>query len=329
MKNELEFIFAPSQFVANVKYKTQQMTRLDGDETIFFQRELETVKARTYDTKYPNLQFASGQLIPISNEAGPGTREIVYQQYTELGMAKIISNYASDLPRASVKAEETRVKVRDLGVGFDYSVMDIKAAAKSGKPLNARLASAAKRAMMMALDEIAVKGDSSFGLVGLLSHPNIPEVTIPADGTGSSKTWTSKTPAQILRDLNLMVSSIIDVTKGIENPDTLLMPIAQYELISNTPRSDHSDKTIKNFFLENNGWIKNIIPVNKLKDAVDGDDVIIAYNRNPENLTLEIPDSFQMLEVQQQNLAFKVPCLLTTGGVIVYYPLTVAKGMGI
>ena len=46
--------------------------RLDEQDTIFFERELESVKSQTYDVKFPRLRFAEGDLIPISFEAGAG-----------------------------------------------------------------------------------------------------------------------------------------------------------------------------------------------------------------------------------------------------------------
>ncbi len=312
--------------------KTKQpipSNRLDEQDTIFFERELEAVKEQTYDVKFPRLRFAEGDLIPISFEAGPGARSITYETFTMLGIAKVISDYADDLPRGDVKGKETTVNVRDLGSSFGWNVREIKSARRTGKALEARKSQAARRAIFQLLDKIAAFGDPETGLQGLLTHPNITEVVVPADGTGSSTKFQDKDPDKILRDLNAIPTAIIDSTNGVESPNTMLMPHAQFELISNTPRSSHSDVSIKEWFLRNNEHIKEILPVVKMKGAESGDDVIVCYEKNPQTMTLEIPDPFEILDGEQRGLEVLFPAIMSTGGVIVYYPLSVAKAVGV
>ena len=303
--------------------------RLDEQDSIFFERELESVKSQTYDVKFPRLRFAEGDLIPISFEAGAGARSITYETFTMLGIAKVISDYADDLPRGDVKGKETTVNVRDLGSSFGWNVREIKAARRTGKALEARKSQAARRAIFQLLDKIAAFGDKETGLQGLLTHPNITEVIVPADGTGSSTRFQDKDPDKILRDLNAIPTAIIDSTNGVESPDTMLMPHAQFELISNTPRSSHSDVSIKEWFLRNNEHIKEIMPVVKMKGAENGDDVIVCYEKNPQTITVEIPDPFEILDGEQRGLEVLFPAIMSTGGVIIYYPLSVAKAVGV
>jgi hypothetical protein len=305
-------------------------SRLDDQDSIFFERELEHIKEQAYDVKFPRLKFAEGDLIPISFEAGAGARSITYETFTMLGVAKIISDYADDLPRGDVKGKETTVNVRDLGSSFGWNVREIKAARRTGKPLENRKSQPARRAMFQLLDKIAAFGDKESGLQGLITHPNISEVVLPADGTGSSTKLKDKTPDQMLRDLNAIPTAIVDNTNGVESPDTMLMPHAQFELISNTPRSTHSDVSVKEWFLRNNEHIKEIIPVVKMKavESEGGEDVIVCYERNPQTMTLEIPDPFEIEPGERRGLEMVFPTLLSTGGVIIYYPLSVAKAVG-
>lgn len=312
-----------------LKNKAQYSNRLDEQDTIFFERELEHVKQRTYDVKFPRLRFAEGDLIPISFEAGPGARSITYETFTMLGMAKVISDYAADLPRGDVKGKETTVNVKDLGSSFGWNIREIKAARRTGKPLESRKSQAARRAIFQLLDKIGAFGDKESGLQGLLTHPNITEVIVPADGTGSSTKFKDKTPEQVLRDLNAIPTAIIDSTNGVESPNTMLMPHSQFEFIANTPRSIHSNVSIKKWFLEENEHIKEIIPVVKMKGADNGEDVIVCYEKNPQTMTFEIPDPFEILDGEAKGLETVFPVLMSTGGVIIYYPLSVAKAVGI
>ena len=82
---------------------------MDANESIFFLRELESVKSRSYDVKYRNLK--ANALVPVSTEGDPGAAVITYQQYTKVGVAKIIADYADDVPRADVYGIEVSKKV--------------------------------------------------------------------------------------------------------------------------------------------------------------------------------------------------------------------------
>lgn len=300
---------------------------LDADESIFLSKQLEYVKTKTYDKKYPELMART--LIPVSFEAGSGAKTISYQQWDTVGMAKIISNYARDLPRIDLKMKEFVANVRSLGDAYGYSIQDIRAARMAGVSLETRKANAAKQAIMILEDDIAVDGDADHGLQGLLSHPNVPDVSIPADGTGSSALWSEKDAEKIIRDMNLLVNSIVDGTNGVESPDTFAMPLAQYTLIATMKVAD-TGKTILKWFLETSPYIKNIFTWTKLKGkGTGGTDMILAYRRDPDKLTLEIPQDFEQFPVQEKGLEFEVNCHERCGGVIIYYPLSLAKADGI
>lgn len=307
---------------------TRKFLHLDANESIFFQRELEFVKSKSYDVQYPELKARS--LIPVSFEAGPGAETITYEQYDQVGMAKIVSSYADDLPRADIKGKEFTSRVRSLADAYGYNIQEIRAAKMAGKPLEQRKSNAAKRAMMQKEDAIAALGDADYGLLGLINHPNISTTTLPADGTGASTLWANKTALLILRDLNKVANFIVENTKEVERPNTMLMPVEKYNYIKSTPVGDNADKTILKFFLENNEYIKEVVPWNKLKGAgAGGLDRMIAYDKNPEKLTLEIPQDFEQLDVEQRGLEFLVPCHSRCGGVIIYYPLSVVYADGL
>jgi len=307
---------------------SKKVAHFDAAESAIMLRQLDYIKTQTYDIKYAELK--ARKLIPVSSEADPGAEKIFYRSYDQTGLAKIISNYADDLPRADVKGQEFFAQVKTLGASYAYNLQEMRAAVYANVPLEQRRAAAARRAIAQKENSIAFFGDSAANMLGLLNQPNVPAVTIPADGTGASKLWSTKTPDQILRDMNLVANSITSVSLGVEIPDTMLLPIAQYNYISSTARSSVSDTTILNYFLANNPYIKNVEWVNELKLAGAGStDMIFAYRRSPEVLTMEVPSDFEQLELQVQNLEYKIPCIERFAGVLVYYPLALAYGIGI
>lgn len=310
---------------------------LDADESAFFARELEYIKSKTFDIKYP--QFKATRHIPVSTEAGSGASTITYRQFNQVGIARIISNYADDLPRADVFGKEFTSKIHSIGDSYGYNLQEIREASFANRPLNQRRANSARRANDQKVNSIAWFGEADAGLLGMLNQPNVPAAVVPAGVTTSNVTWVGAAPknaAEILQDMNDAVTRIIDLTFGTEIPNTMLLPIDQHRKISTTRLDSGTDTTIKQFFLNNNPEITEIDWVNELKNvdpAPSGGsaptDIMMTYEKNPDILTLEIPQPYEMFAAQQRGLEFIVPAHSRIGGVVVYYPLAIDIAEGI
>jgi len=305
-----------------------KQVKLDAQETIFFERELEQIKAKTYDKKYPELKIR--KLVPVNSDVNPGAETITYWQYDEVGMAKIVESYSKDFPRVDVRKKQFSSPVKSLGDSYGYSIQDIRKAQMTGTPLEQRRANAARKAIMQLEDQIGSFGDADSGLQGLFTNPNTPELVLAADGAGSSKAFADKTPDQILRDLNLMANTPVENTNGVETVDTLLLPVDQYTYIASTPRSANSDTTILEYFLTKNPFIQNVDHYYKLAGAGAGaTDRMFSYRRDPDVMTLEIPQDFEQFPPQEEGMEYNVYCHERFGGVIIYYPLATLFADGI
>lgn len=298
----------------------QAVTRCDANESVFFARQLEHIKAQTYDIKYPALSALA--LFPIDTSAGPGAKTITYRQYDAVGMAKVIAAYSNDLPRADIVAKEFTSNVRGIGTSYSYDVQEIRYASMTGTPLETRKAAAARKAHDQKINALAWSGDTEHGLPGFLTNANIPGYTVPADGTGTSKLWSTKTADLIIRDVNGIINQVRVQSKGVHTANEVWMPIAQYALISSMPRSTGSDQTVLKFLQENNPGVtfKSVL---ELDNAMSSGtlDTMVAIENSSDNYGLQIPMPFMQHSPQQKGLAFEVPCEARYGGVIFYYPL--------
>lgn len=316
-----------------------QYIHLDANESAFFERQLEHVKAQTYNVKYPELKAASGMVFEIDSSASNGDETITYQQYDQFGMAKIISDYADDLPRADVAGKEFTAKVRSIGSSYGYNVQEVRRAQRAGLPLQTRKSNAARRAVDSKIDRIAWYGDTDHGLYGLLNNPNITSQTAPTGVTTSNVTWIGGSPKnseEILEDMNKIVRDMIDLTKGMESPDTILLPVKQHAKIHQTRLDSGTDTTIAEFFLRNNPTVRRIMMINELKDVVDlpsgvagPKDVMVALKTSVDTMALEVPQPFEQFDPEQRNLEFVVNCHARCGGLSIYYPLAVSVYEGI
>lgn len=322
MKNEL------THYDAQDLRAIESTGRLDANESVFFARQLEYIRPKAYDVK--RAQLSAMTLFPIDTSAAAGANTITYYQYDTVGMAKIIANYADDLPRADVNGKQFTSPIRGIGDSYGYSVQEIRAAQFTGTDLSSKKQAAARRAHDEKINQLAWAGDTISGLPGFLSNANIPGYTVPADGTGTSKLFSTKTPDQIIRDMNGIVNSVFTTTKGVHRANELWMPLAQYSYIASTPRSSTSDTTILDFFLANNPFIQRVVPVLELGSTANGGsngatDTMIAADNSIDNYQMNLPMMFMQHAPQQRNLEFVVPCESRFGGVTIEYPLAFQK----
>jgi len=298
---------------------------IDADGGVFFQRQLEHIKARSYDVRYAELK--ARELFPVSNDGGAGITTITYRTYDQAGAAAIINAYAADLPRADVAGKETTIPVRSIGSSYGYNLDELKSSQMSGAALDQRRANSSRRAVEQTINRVAFGGDAESGLTGLFDNPNIPIGAVPDGGSGTE--FVNKTPDQILFDINNLFSDVFENTKMVERANTLLLPPAQWSYIMTTPRASNSDTTIAAYVAANSPFLtglESIIAVNECEAAnnVLAKNVMVAYDRNPDKLQLEIPVEQEFLPVQQKNLEFIIPSRARLGGLNIYYPLSLA-----
>jgi hypothetical protein len=299
---------------------------LDADQAIFFSRQLEAVKARTYDVKYAELKFRD--LFPVSNEAGPGATSIVYWTYDQAGMSKIIaSGYSRDLPRADIGGKETLIPVRELGIAVGWTMGEIRKAARAGLPIDARKMNAATRGNEQTLNNIAYFGDATHNLVGLFTQPNIPTANAP-NGAGGTPEWTTKTVDEIIEDALGLLDGVFTTTKMVERPNTLLLTPDEWSYLGRTRLGENNDTTILEYLAKTSPYlnsIDDIIPVNELVGAgTGGSNVAVAYRRDPDALQFEIPMELMFHPEQRIGLEIEVPAECSTAGLNVYYPLSLS-----
>lgn len=301
---------------------------LDAPSAIFFGTQLQYIQARVYEYKYP--QYKAYEYIPVSYDVPAGAEFVTATQFQSVGRARVINSYADDLPEAGLLGKQITNPVISIGVSYRYSHQEIRAAQFANISLPIRLAEAARRANDQKVNDLALLGDPTNGMTGLLNNPNVPRITVPATGVGNTTQWVNKNADQILADLNATVNQIVVNSNGVEMPDTLLLPIAQYTLIASTPRSATSDTTILEFFLLNNPFITRVDWLAQLQGAgTAGADEMIAYERSSSKLSMEIPMAFTQYPPQERNLEFVIPCESRFGGVTVYYPLSMIIAEGI
>jgi hypothetical protein len=290
----------------------RKFLNLDAGESIFFARELEHILTRQHDVQYPELR--ARLFIPVNNEAGPGAESITYYQFDKVGIAKIISDYADDLPMADVFGSKFTSPVESLGISFGYSIQEVRSASHAGRALPVMKANSAREAHERLVDELGALGDASTGLTGFLNNANVPV------GSALNGGWAVASADQIIEDMNEAVTAMITSTNNVESPDTLLLPLDAFTVV-NQRRVPDTDSTILKFFLANNAWIRNVDHWYRLTGAGAGStDRMVAYKRDPSKMELHVPQEYETFPVQERGLKFLVPTHSRIGGTVFYKP---------
>ena len=292
-----------------------QHYNLDAAESAFFNRQLEFVYSATYDIKYPDLMYK--QFCPQSTEADPGALTVTYEQYNEVGRARVGSHFSSAPPRVDINGLEFTRPVRPIEASYGWTVQDVKSAQMAKKNLNQRRAAACRRAIEREIDEIAAIGAPLVGIAtGMLNDAN---VTINA----SAGSWlTPATAAVIIGEVSTMYQDIVTDTQQIERPDTLILPVARWVYIATTARGDDNDTTILDFIRKSFPGLTAVEPWYRIDDAgAAGVTRAMMYPRRSDIMQNELPLDFEQLPVQASGFQFVVNCHARTAGVAVYYPV--------
>lgn len=290
------------------------------DASIFSARELDFVKAQTYSRKFPEMKGL--QLVPSSSDAPEWAETVTYKMYDEVGMAKIIAAYADDLPRADISAKEHTVKLRQIGVSYGYNIRELAQSMATGKNLPLQKATAARRAVEVKLNQIAMTGDAEFGLYGLSNHPNIGLTVLP-----SGKDWLTGNPTaeELIGDVQAMYDAVRLQSRGIHTPNKFILPTGHLNVLKRKIVPNTNGKTVLVWLKEEFESLE-FVETPELK-ATTGKSKMFMGEFDINNLHMELPQPFTQLPAQERNLELVVNCIASCGGVVVTYPLAFTSAL--
>lgn len=270
---------------------------------------------RQYEQAYP--QTGVLELFPVTTELSPVTKNFEWLEFDGVTSAKIIADYTDDLPTVEAMASEKTGKVFRLGNAWFISIDEIKAGQALGSSLSDRKASLAREGHETLVNDLVFKGSAPHNIVSVFDQPNINRLT--------SAGWT--TPEIAFSELQDLIETIEDVTLGRHHVTNIVIPPSKRRLL--TQKMPDVTESYLAWFKENYPNV-TITAIAELED-IDGAGTkgVLAYEKDPMNMSIEIPERFNMLPMQPKDLHFKVPCTSKCTGLIVYRPLTMAILSGV
>lgn len=302
--------------------KLKVQTHADAAENLYVEKELEHLIPEMFEVEF-EATSARG-LLPVNNVPA-GADEVVWHQLKKTGLARFVANYADDIPMSDAFIEEFKAKMKSIAAAFDITIQDVNAGMMTGKSIEPIRSQAAMEAYLQLEDEVLWLGYAHFGFKGLANLANAVTYTVPADGTGSSTLWTTKTKLLIARDIFGLEHAVYEATKQRETPKRLVLPLSR-KPIFNEPLQSGSDTTLAKYVLDNASFLKEMVFSTRVETAGAGSTKrMIAYDPNKSKLQALISDP-SPLPPQAKNLTTRVPIHGRCGGVIAPKPMSVGYG---
>lgn len=300
---------------------------LDAQAALAFVNSQATyIEPQVEKIEYPSIQYPD--LIPVDFSAPEWIKSVTYYSSDGAGKAQWFHHQARDVPMVGVDRTKFETTVEMAAIGYGWTLEEISQAQWLGMNLDGENADLARRVYEEFVDDVALNGDVDKGFSGLIDHPSVTSTLVPNDGAGGLRTWASKTPVQILRDINVALTNVWVDTKQIEVIDTILLPPSMFSYLITTYFDDHATKTIFQALMETNvytattGRPLTIKAVRGLETAGAGSTGrMVVYSRNPRVLKLHIPMRLKWIEAMRVGpLMYQRPGIFRLGGLDVKRP---------
>lgn len=276
----------------------------------FLMGELERFDQRLYE---PLVQFTWARDIDIRSDvtladevssfarinygANPGTSSGSNKSF--------ISTVADALPTVSVDLKKQFLPLTPWGMSLQWSVFELASSQKIGRPIDMQKANAMNLKWNMDVDAQAYVGDTQLGVSGLFNNPGVTTLNA-VNGAASSPLWSSKTPAEILADVNVLLNAAWAASGYKYVPEELRLPPTAFSYINSQLVSTAGSRSILNYLAENslsnaqNGKPLRILPVKWLSDiGTASSGRAVAYTKQEGLVRLPIvPLQRTMLQVK-------------------------------
>lgn len=317
-----DWAFLPNKITDHME---GQGMRFDADGSMIFALQLQYLRSQVLDRPYPDLKART--MIPQQSESSPGAKEYAYIVADQVGMFKLITNYADDLPVTDVTGEKFFAEIGSFGGAVHYDVDDVEAANTAGVPLVSRKMISNRDAAERKFESIGWLGDADGGQLGMLTVPNATKETASTKAGGGTQwnTPTNNATAQeVYNDLVRPQIQQVKDTKGIERPDTYMLTPEDLEYARNITfdGSVTGESALERFMRRYPKVTVDETPYMEGQGAGDTN-VLLAYKKDPMKVAMETPLPYNVMAPQFRNLVTIINARLKTAGVIAYFPLSI------
>lgn len=291
----------------------------------------------------PLTSFTYPRDIPIKTGGGwvdyASAMSVAYGMTGGSGASGVTAGGANGVPIVQASVDKGVYKAHAFAAAFRVMFQDMQRANFIGRSLDQMLQDGIRMTYDKHLDQNVYTGIAEYGTTGLVNNPDVTETTVAATGTGTATQWNTKTPKQILADVNAAITSGWAAAEYDLSaiPNHILLPYEQYTYIMNTMVTDIATETIMDFILKNNVAAKNggdlFIGATKwCKGAGSGStDRMVVYVNHERYLAMDelVPLSRVMSSPNTANVCYDTAYMANVSETKVLYPQTIGYFDGI
>ncbi len=300
------------------------------DSTLaYYVNQLDNLDKKLYEPLYSttwgrDIKLRTG--ITMANESTSFIRSTIGAVGTQSATGKPwISPNTTTLPGVSINGERVVMPLRLLGQEVSYSSVELERSQLLGQSVDAQKFNALNTIYQMATDEMVYIGDSGVGATGLVNSALVTTGAV-ANGASASPLWTSKTPDEILKDVNDMITAAWSASGFAVCPDTLLLPPTQFAYIVSQKISSAGNVSILTFLQDNsislsvNGRKLEIQPLKWLTNrGASSTQRMVAYTNDMDRVR------FPMVPIRRETpyylgIKFNAPYIWAFGEVEFVFP---------
>lgn len=249
--------------------------------------------------KYPLVKYR--ERVFVDTSPNPYAASVTFFMQDAVGKAKIMNGKGDDVPLVDILRSKFEQGILDAGVGYSFSFTEIGQSAMMGMNLSAEGALAARDAFEFLVDEVVHTGDVVSGVEGLF---NTTGITVVA----AAQTFAAATVDQILATINTNITAIWNASKGVDIPDTMVLPLAQFgDLATRRMGAGDGAMTVLEYIKINN--IYTLTTGQPMAIEASHHNVtnrMVLYRNVPEVIKMYMPMPLQFMPPQPRGLQIDV-----------------------
>ena len=245
---------------------------------------------------------------------------------------------SNGIPIVQASVDKGVYKAHTFAAALRVMWQDMQRANFIGRSLDNLLQDGVRMAYDKHMDANVYVGITEYGTTGLVNNPDAVETTA-ANGAAGTATWATKTPEEILKDVNnaLAAGWGANANDPTAIPNHILIPYEQYLYIMTTMVTDLATETIYDFLMKNNAATKAggdlfIGPTVWCKGAGTGStDRMVVYNNDRRFVKMDelVPLSRIMSAPVVTSVCYDTAYMANVSEVQIFYPTSIRYVDGI
>lgn len=297
----------------------------------FFLSNMEHFRDRFREVKHQDLFWK--EVIPagsIDTGINPGANMMSYPISDWRGLGAFRARNGKNIPTVSMVFGKNNVPIEVGGISANMDTDELRAVQYGQRmDLRTKFPEIMRKACELHREGTFFYGDTSVGFLPFLDYPSIPE-SVAANGASGDSEWTTKTPDEVIYDMNAGMISIWVNSRLKHMPNWIALPAGHLGYISTTPASlnNSSNVSILEWFKKNNIYTNQtgkeitVIGLPYLDDAgAAGTARMIVGEKEVDNFDMPFPIVWDLLAPQFEGFSINLFAEYKFGSIHMPYPM--------